>query len=183
MNLTKEEFIRLKNKDPILLERLYKEHKDKIYNFLIVKTNGNMEAVEEIFSETIYSIVKSIVKIKSDKNIWGWICQIASRRLYDYINKYKKNENNVEFINDISFSEDNTIEEVLKKEKLLMVNIAMDSLKPNFKKVLDLKYIKEKSQKEIAKILNKTESSIENMLYRARESLKKELLKLSKDFE
>lgn len=182
MNLSKEEFVKLKNKDPVLLEKLYKKYKDRIYNFLLIKTNGNLEAVEEIFGETIYSIVKSIVNIKSDKNIWGWICQIASRRLYDYIKKYKKSENNVEFINDISFSEDSTIEELLKKEKLLMINIAMDSLKPDFKKVLEFKYIKEMSQKEIADKLNKTESSIENMLFRARETLKKKLLNLSKDF-
>lgn len=183
MNLSAEEFKKLKNKDPEVLEKLYKECRDKIYNFIIVRTNGNREAAEEIFGETIYSIIKSVSNIKSDKNILGWMFQIAKRRLYDYIKKNKKDENNVEFLNDISASEDNIIEELLDKEKLLMTNIAMDSIKPEFKEILELKYINDMSQKEIAKKLNKSVSAIENMLYRAREALKNELLKISKDFK
>lgn len=183
MILSAEEFKKLKNKDPVILEKLYKEYKNKIYNFLIVRTNGNKEATEEIFGETIYSIIKSITTIKSDKNILGWMFRIANRRLYDYIKKNKKNENNVEFLNDISISEDNIVEDIINKEKLLMTNVAMDSLKPEFKEVLKLKYIKDMSQKEIADKLNKSVSSVENMLFRARETLKNELLKISKDFK
>jgi RNA polymerase sigma-70 factor (ECF subfamily) len=67
-------------------------------------------------------------------------------------------------------------------EKLLMIKAAMDKLKPAYKEILNLKYTEKKSQKEIADILKKSRSSVESLIFRAKEALKKELKALIKDF-
>ena len=59
-----------------------------------------------------------------------------------------------------------------------MVNIALDNILPQYKKILGLKYFQRFSYKKIAEILNKTESAVQNQLYRARKRLKKEIQKL-----
>ena len=64
-------------------------------------------------------------------------------------------------------------------EKVIMLDLAMNNIKPRYKKILELKYIEKKSQKDIAKLLNKSRSSVESLIYRAREELKKELKRLN----
>ena len=59
-----------------------------------------------------------------------------------------------------------------------MIKIALENLKPQYSEVIKLKYNEHKSQKEISQIFGNSESSIENLLYKARKALKKELLKL-----
>ena len=61
------------------------------------------------------------------------------------------------------------------------MNIALENLKPEYSDILRLKYIEEKSQKELSDIYKKTESSIESLLFRAREALKKEMKKIIKE--
>jgi RNA polymerase sigma-70 factor, ECF subfamily len=180
MNLSDQDFNNLKNKDRAALENFYRQHRDNIYNFLLIKTNGNKIVAEEVFSDTVYSILKSIDKIKTNKNINSWALQIASRRLYDY---FQKNKNNVELIDDFNYLKDNINEEVKNDEKLLLTNLAMEALNPEFKAILEMKYNENMEVKEIAKKLDKSALSVQSLLYRARESLKKELKKKLKDFE
>ena len=74
--------------------------------------------------------------------------------------------------------DDKLSEELHTKEQLLLVNVAMENLKPLFKDVLKLKYIEEKSQNEIAGIVNKSVSAVETLLVRAKKQLRIELKKI-----
>jgi RNA polymerase sigma-70 factor (ECF subfamily) len=65
----------------------------------------------------------------------------------------------------------------MDNEKAIMLDLAMKNIKPKYRKILELKYIEKKSQKEIARLLNKSRSSIESLIYRAREKLKQEIKK------
>jgi DNA-directed RNA polymerase specialized sigma24 family protein len=56
-------------------------------------------------------------------------------------------------------------------------------VKPSYNKILKLKYYYNKSVKDISKILNKTEACITSNLYRARQSLRNELVKSKGFFE
>ena len=53
----------------------------------------------------------------------------------------------------------------------------MDSLKPDYRQVLWLTYFEELSNKETAAVMKKTVHSIETLVYRARNALKKQLEK------
>ena len=53
----------------------------------------------------------------------------------------------------------------------------MNTINPEYKKVLELKIFDKKRIKEIAVLFNRTEKAIENMILRAKKSLKKEMKK------
>ena len=185
--ITEEDLNKIRKRDPEIFTNIYNEYKKKIYNFIIIKTNGNANAADEIFSETFYSALASAPNIKNADNILGWLLSIANRRLYDYINKENKNQDCIEGIINVESIEHNMIksEQTEKNEdgeKLLMVKTAMANLKPLYKEILNLKYTEKKSQKEIADILKKSRSSVESLIFRAKEALKKELKGLTKDF-
>ena len=166
--------------DPKFFEQIYNEHKVKIYNFLIVKVKGDVHLAEEILSDTIYSALLSTPKLKDKSKILGWLIQIANRRFYDYLRKrYKEKEIIDESINAHENNHLNSDPE--ENEKIAMLKTAMENLKPKYKEIIKLKFIENKSQKEIAEILKTNRVSAESLIFRARDALKKEVKKLFKE--
>jgi len=179
---TDEDLQRINLRDPDAFEKLYNKYKVKIYNYLIIKVNGDKDVAEEILSDTIYSALVSAPNLKDQNKILGWLLQIANRRFLDYLrNKYRESEKNEDSFDENSPGKNNVVEEIHEKEKVVLMNLALDKIKPKYSKLLRLKYYDDKSQKEIAKILKKSVSSVESLLFRAREALKKELKVLYKD--
>jgi RNA polymerase sigma-70 factor (ECF subfamily) len=173
-----QEFINLS--DPKFFEQIYNEHKVKIYNFLIVKVNGDIHAAEEILSDTIYSALISAPKLKDTNKISGWLIQIANRRFYDYLRKkYRHKEIIEEKIKDKT--EEIINEEHEENNKIVMLKTAMENLKPKYRAVIKLKFIDNKSQKEIAELLNTNRLTAESLIFRAKDALKKEVKKLYKE--
>lgn len=62
-------------------------------------------------------------------------------------------------------------------ERRLAVHHALGALKTDYKDVLSLVYLEGFSNKQAAHIMHKTRRQIENLLYRAKNSLRKQLLK------
>ena len=175
---TEEDIIKINLRDPDTFEKVYKEYKTKLFNFLIIKTNGDNHIAEEILSDTIYSALISAPRLKEKDKIFPWLLSIAQRRFYDYLRKVYKDKNlNKKIIENHKINENK--KEKSDNEKAIMLDLAMKNIKQKYRKLLELKYKENKSQKEIAKILNKSRSSVESLLYRAREELKKEVKKIN----
>lgn len=71
-------------------------------------------------------------------------------------------------------------DEVLeKKETAMIVRDALSSLQGNEKKVLKAKYLDNLSARDIAKEMAITEKAVHSLLYRARNSLRQELIRIA----
>ena len=158
------------------MEKVYKEYKIRLFNFLFTKVNGNKHIAEEILSDTIYSAILSTPNVKNKDKIYPWLFNIAQKRFYDYLRKkYRDKDLNKKIQEGHKINiNNNKVEDI---ENTIMLDLAMENIKPQYKKILELKYIEKRSQKEIAKLLNKSRSSIENLIYRARVKLKQEIKK------
>lgn len=175
MEFSDKEFKLLIKGDKKTFKRLYLYYKDKIFHYLVIKTSGDHNMANEIFSDTIYSALKSVNTLKNSKNIQGWLFMIANRRFNDYLrDKYKEEKKQNSINTDECYAED-TANEIIEKEKILTLNIALSNIKPEYSKILKMKYLEGKSQKEISTHMNKSVGAVEGLLFRARESLKKEL--------
>jgi RNA polymerase sigma-70 factor (ECF subfamily) len=165
-----------REKAPQFMEKVYKEYKTRLFNFLLIKANGDKHIAEEILSDTIYSAILSVSNIKNKDKIFPWLLSIAQKRFYDYLRKIYKDKNLYKKIQ-INHKINTNNYEIMDNEKAIMLDLAMKNIKPKYRKILELKYIEKKSQKEIARLLNKSRSSIESLIYRAREKLKQEIKK------
>ena len=179
--LTDEDLEKIKIRDPETFKKLYEEYGKKVFNFLLIKTNGDEIMAEELASQTFFCVLESAPKLKKAQGLQAWIFRIASRRFYDSLRKKYREKEYVEKNNEEAISHDNNMEDLMLKEKVLMLNLALDKLDDDYKKVLQLKYNELKSQKEIAKILNRSISAVESLLFKARKKLKAELSKIAKD--
>jgi len=176
--------INLRKRDSQSFIILYNKYKKRVYNYLLIKTNLNRDIADEVFCDTFYYAWISISKIKNTKNLYYWLITIACRKLSDYLRRQYKEENYIKyFIGNIKDDEqiDRLNDYIYNKKLILMVNIALDNIKPLYRKLLKLKYYEKKSQKEIAVVLDTTEASVQCKLYRARRALKN-VLKRSKYF-
>lgn len=178
MFLSEIEFNRLKQQDPGVFEKVYKEYKVEIYNFLIFKTRGNQDTANELFNETVYSAFASVPKLKNANNLKGWLLLVAQRRFVDHVRKkirekkymelaYHKNENN-----------ENNDEKLFRMEQIILLKTALENIKEDHRKVLEFKYIQNKSVNEISLLMNKTGSAIRNLLIRAKKMIKGEMDRL-----
>ena len=68
------------------------------------------------------------------------------------------------------------------KERIILMNIAMDNIKPIYKQILTMKYIEDRTVKEISTTIDKSAKATESMLKRARDSLKTEIRRISNGY-
>ncbi|MBN2547213.1 MAG: RNA polymerase sigma factor [Spirochaetes bacterium] len=177
---TDNEFEKIRLRDPEAFEKMYNEYKLKLYNFIILKVNGDADVAEEILSDTVYSALISAPSIKSKDKVLSWLFRIANRRFCDYLRKKyrdKKIKQSLEKERN-DFVEEN---EENNDEKIVMMKSAMENLKPVYKELIKMKYIEDKSQREIAEHFNKSRISVESMIFRAKEALKKEIKKIYRE--
>lgn len=178
---TEENLSKLRNREPEIFHELYISYKDKIYNFLIIKTGGDRHLSEDILCETYLSAMKAAPQIKNLNNISGWLYQIAFRRLNDHLRKKYREDKYIKNSDQEVHFADNS-DDFIKKEKALILNNAMDNIKPDYKKIIQMKYIDKKTIEEISCELSKSTDSIKSLLIRAKDSLKKEMNKSDKLF-
>jgi RNA polymerase sigma-70 factor (ECF subfamily) len=166
---------RLKNNDPEVIELIYKEYSPMVYSYLLVKTKGDKDMAGEILSETFCSLIETRQNLAHTNNIKSYLLKIAFRRFCDFFRKKYRHDKQDKLLVEDDHVEDTHVDVLHEKEQKLMVNLAMDKLKPEYCEILKLKYIDGKSQNEIATLMNKTVSAVENMLLKARNNLRKEL--------
>jgi len=168
----------LKQGNPAEFTAMYNLYSKNVYNFILIKVK-NEHAAEDILSETFISAIKSHSKIFNDKNILSWLLTIAVRRIADYFRKNIKESKKIEMAgNQNCYSIMDQAEEINLKEQALFLKMAIDNLPDEYKKAILLRHYDKKCQKEIAGILNKSESAIETILVRGKKMLKKELINL-----
>jgi RNA polymerase sigma factor (sigma-70 family) len=185
MDILKEEFLKLKNKDPGAFTRFYNGYKDIAYNYLLIKTKGNKDTAGEILCEVNIAVFRSLGKLKQADNLIGWVIRIAQRTYFNHVKKAIGDQKLFKKLTDpthMSEPDDNECSENHER-KAALFRIAHASLKQRFRDIITLKYIERKSIKELAAILNMNGNAIGSLLSRAKMALKKEIQKLTTDFE
>ncbi|MCK4796183.1 MAG: sigma-70 family RNA polymerase sigma factor, partial [Spirochaetes bacterium] len=142
---TDEDILRIRNRDPNTFEKIYTYYKDKVYNYLIIKTNNNHDITEDIFSETFHSALMSAPKLKNTKNILGWLLQIANRRFNDHLRVKYREQKYINIVQKEDCVVKDTVEKLHDKEKFLLLDTAINNLKQEYSQILKMKYIEKKS--------------------------------------
>jgi len=162
-------------------QQIYSLFFNKVYNFIFSRTNSQDDA-EDIVQDTFIGIWKSMDKLDVSRNLGAWVFQIARNKLNDYLkSKYKVLErttsqptDNISEENLDDYTDDNR-EYLSKAHKEAMKMI--EKLDDNYRKVLELRYIKGYKIKEVAQELKLTENNVKVIQNRAIKKLK-ELINL-----
>lgn len=145
-----------------------------IYRFQLSKNNNTNEA-EDIAIKTFSKAFEKIDTYNHKYNFKKWLFSISNNIFIDHLRKQKariisidKKEANAHKI----FDETPSIEDQLIKEQNLEELLHyVKNLKPHYKEIIELRYFKELSYKEIAEKLNQPMSNVKIKLLRAKKLL------------
>lgn len=151
---------------------------NSVFNYVFHKINDEEEA-EDIAIETFTKVFAKLKLYNSDFDFKTWILSIAHNTMVDHIRKSPALK--------LSLDDENypiDIEEVLPspEESLIQQQDSdalmrdIQKLKPEYRRILELRFLEEKTYKEIAADLDLTLANVKVRILRARQLLQ-EILK------
>lgn len=156
--------------DEIAFGRIYDLYFEKIYRFVFYRC-GSKETAEDLVAETFIRVWGKLSEIKETDSFNGWVYQIARNLVIDHY-RSRKVTVTLEGMENILEYEENFLERAdlgFQQKKFLEL---VKKLSPDEQTVLKLKFFDDLPNKEIAKILNKSEGAIRVIQHRAISELK-----------
>lgn len=162
---------------------LTKVRKD-ILTFINWKLGNKIDDAEDLTQDAIIKVYSGIASYNESKNFRNWYLTIASNCVIDFFRKNK------ERITDISISDylnENGSEklqigsylsadcELENKDLKVELKKAINSLKPEYKKIAMLHFIMNLKYQEIADYCDVSIGQVESLIYRSKKILQREL--------
>lgn len=172
MDLGKENYHRFLNGDDDGLTLIIKEYKDGLILY-INSFVDNIYVAEDLMQETFFKIAVKKPKYKAKSSFKTWLYAIGRNITIDYLRKNVKHS--VLSVNDMENhikDETNLENSYIKNERKILLHKALAKLKTEYRQVLWLVYFEGFSNNEVAQIMRKSKKQIENLIFRAKLSLK-----------
>lgn len=148
---------------------------------LILYLNGYVKDIfiaEDLMEETFVKLVTKKPKYTPKHTFKTWLYTIGRHVAVDYLRHRKKMaELSLEEMENRLAAEESVERAYLREEQKIAVHRAMQTLKDEYRQVLYLVFFEGFTNPEAAHAMNKSSRQIENLLYRAKQSLKSQLEK------
>jgi RNA polymerase sigma factor (sigma-70 family) len=158
---------------------LMKRYKDTIY-FMLLKMTGNPEDAEDLTLEAFGKAFKNLSQYSPDYAFSTWLFKIASNNCIDHIRKKKKNvlsyDANEEIddsgtVMELTDGLSDPEESLIRSQKVKLMRELVETLKPRYRVLIELRYFEELSYEEICETLDLPLGTVKAQLFRAREFL------------
>jgi RNA polymerase sigma-70 factor (ECF subfamily) len=180
---------RCKKGDLDAFETLVLKHQKKMFNIAFRMVN-NYEDACEIVQDAFFSAYKGIQGFEKRSSFSTWLCTIVMNTSRNRLQQIRTKLSHEQFsLDDPVSTEDGGMrfelasacpsaqEQLEKKELQARVQVCIEALETEFKEVLILRDIQGFSYDEISDMLSIAQGTVKSRLYRAREYMKKCLLK------
>lgn len=164
-------------------ERAFSEiigmHKDNLI-FFINRYVRNIAVAEELAEDVFAELLIHKRRYNFKTSLKTYIFTIGRNKAVSYVRKCVRHpECAYEYIENES-DRRSLEDEFIQRERERELHEALNKLNEDYRTVLHLIYFEEMSYAQAAKVMKKNTKQIENLVYRARNSLKKELGKEAK---
>ncbi len=148
---------------------LFDRYHERIYNYFVNKSHN--VALSQDLTQTVFErILKYKDSYKEDYLFKAWIYRIASNVYMDHFRQNKLKWSDIEQIREIPDQEENTTGE--QNEQYHQVLYAMNKLSKTDQEIIQLSKIENLKIKEIAEILDLSESAVKVKIHRGIKRLK-----------
>ncbi len=160
--------------DPSRFAALYEIHFERVYAY-VSRRVGNREAAEDVTSEVFHHALANLPRFEWRGAPFGaWLMRIASNAIADRWRRGSR-EMSDEFARDPASAEP-TPEELEIRAQLFRL---VQELPIEQRKVVQMRFAEEKSIREIAQALRRTEGAVKQLQFRGIQALREEAAKLS----
>ncbi len=157
-------------------ETLFEYFFEKIYRYVRFRVSN--ESVDDIVGDVFLKVVQSLDRYTPQEgaHFSSWVFRIAHNTVVDFYRKEKEYvslyDEEGEVIVPLLDSEPTPDIQADDMYNALKIQKLLKDLHPNYREVLELKYVEEFSTREISEILGKTEGNIRVIQLRALKALK-----------
>jgi RNA polymerase sigma-70 factor (ECF subfamily) len=170
---------------PQQLEELFRDYGSKIYG-LALRTGLAPKDAEDGVQEVFLKVQRRISTFRGEAALSTWLYQVALNTLRDHRRKVVRQTRavNMSVVSDQSadptFENQGDAPEVAasRSERRQLVRDALDRLPAKFREVLILRELQGLAYRDIARILEVKQGTVESRIFRARERLAKELKRM-----
>jgi RNA polymerase sigma-70 factor, ECF subfamily len=168
--------------NPSLQEQIYREFYLFLYNPIHFMIHDH-SATEDIIQETFILTLKKCPEVESEEHMKAWVKVVCKNLTINYLRKIKKARNDVSLDSQRSneilapVAANSVEQEVEAKSLEERISHHLLGMKPEQRNIIELKWKKGLSYKEIAVEIHDTENAVKHKLNRARNYLKKKLFK------
>ena len=174
---------KLKNADEDGYRQLIQEYQEKIFNTSISLVK-NADDADDLTQEVFIEIFNSINNFREDSLLSTWIYRITVNKSLEHLRKLKRkkririltwfNKENRELNQEAAdFNHPGVLAENEEQSRILFR--AIEKLPESQKVAFTLHKLEGLSYDQIAEVMQKTLSSVESLMHRAKTNLKKEL--------
>lgn len=154
-----------------VLEEIYEMYSQKVFLFLLSKTN-HVDIAEELTQETFFQAVQCIDRFQGNSSVLTWLCGIAKNVWLKDLRKRQK-----------TLSIDNATLEIIDDQEIRVrweqkeiLQLIHDMNEP-VREVMYLRLISNLSFAEIGEIIGKSENWTRVTFFRGKQKIIKEMLK------
>jgi len=182
-SLNEEYFIyRLKARDPSAFQELVEQFRDRVYNTALGLLQDNKDA-EDMAQEIFLEVYQSIPYFRGASKISTWIYRITVQKSLEFIRKQKRKKRSATLLS--LFGKENLIPvpgtspffhpgiQLENKERAAILFDAIKKLPVKQRMAFTLNKVEDLGYAEIAEIMKVSLSSVESLLFRARQNLRK----------
>jgi RNA polymerase sigma-70 factor, ECF subfamily len=156
--------------DPGRFAELYEHNFDRVYAYIVVRIYDRLEA-QDLTAHVFQQALANIGKFKwRGAPFIAWLYRIAANAIADQARKKSREVSETEVATTTSL--DLNLEQVERRAQLFS---AVESLPEDQRKVILLRFGEEKSIREIASALNRSEGAVKQLQFRGLENLRARL--------
>ena len=181
LNLTDYEIIQKIKKNPDNFGLIIDRYEKKLHNCIMRSTDITNEEADDLLQEIFIKVYKNILEVSENLSFSSCIYRITHNHLIDYFRKNSKiekvsldDESYSFLINNIKSDFDPKLD-LDKKEIKEIVQKALSKIRKEYREILVLKFIEDKSYDEISDILRIPTGTVGTLINRAKTEIKQNL--------
>jgi RNA polymerase sigma factor (sigma-70 family) len=169
INITDSLVARCKQGDTRACRELYNAYSAAMYN-VCLRMTGNTADAEDTLQEAFIQVFKNIGRLENDGSLTAWIKRIVVNHCLSHLRKKKVY---FEEVDNVEVAEDRAIvDEDHFAWTVAAIKDAIHVLPQGYRTVLNLYIFEEYSHKEIADMLDITESTVKTQYMRAKDKVR-----------
>jgi RNA polymerase sigma factor (sigma-70 family) len=173
------------NKDQKSFNKLMKYYDSSIY-FMMLKMTNNTDDAKDLTVEAFEKAFRCIDTYTPVYAFSTWLFKIATNNCIDFLRKdrkgnfssidiYDDNDELIEQLDNLITEELNPEENLILEQRNVKIKQVVNKLKPRYKKLVEMHYLKEMGYKEISTLLKLPIGTVKAQLFRARELMLRSL--------
>ncbi|HEX4276912.1 MAG TPA: sigma-70 family RNA polymerase sigma factor [Bryobacteraceae bacterium] len=177
---TERELIdRCRRGDPDGFRSLFEKYKDMVYS-VALRYSGDPAIAQDIAQDTFLKLFSTVGSFRGDSNFDSWLYRLVVNSCFDLKRKTRRLTPLLDEVLSVLRTPDlSALDEVLRSELSTHVRAVVDSLAPDQRMVIVLRYTQGLSYDEIAAILGCAPGTIASRLNRAHKVLARRLSRLA----